>query len=180
MTKTIHEHVNELDYTGKEIMATYLGSYRRMLAPDLIIAPDGNPYLFRWYLTPHNQQYGNVYFHLQVGDDPERPLHDHPWANASNILRGGYVERLQIVPPKGRVFEITRRPGEFIARDATEAHHLRLAPGVPYTMSIFSTGPRTRTWGFWYPDGWVSFDEVTKLRDDGKTSEHVRREHAPA
>lgn len=170
-----------LDREGREIMSEYFaGNAGLIFQPDLVIAPDGNPYLYRWYITPHNQQYGNLYFHLQVASDPERPLHDHPWDNCSNILRGGYDETLQIVPPKGRIFQIRRRPGDFIYRSAGEAHHLKLPADVPYTMSLFSTGRRQRVWGFWYPDGWVSFDAVTKLREDGKTSVHVGREHAPA
>jgi hypothetical protein len=59
--------------------------------PDLVIAPDGKPYLYRWHVFPQNAAAG-VYFHIQVQSDPERPLHDHPWDNTSVILSGGYDE----------------------------------------------------------------------------------------
>jgi hypothetical protein len=42
-----------------------------------VIAPDGQPYLYRWHVIERNPE-ANTYFHIQVDDDPERPLHDHP------------------------------------------------------------------------------------------------------
>ena len=141
--------------------------------PDLTIAPDGEPYLYRWHLIPQNKV-GNVYFHIQVRSDPERPLHDHPWDNMSNIISGGYTEILNTTPECGQFTEFTRErlPGEVITRRAHWAHRLILPEDVPYTMTLFSTGPKIRDWGFWYPTGWVSHKDLVELHDG--VSVHVR------
>jgi len=153
---------------------------------DLIIAPDEKPYLYRWHVIPRNDQ-GNVYLHIQVADDPKRPLHDHPWDNTSNILAGGYDElqmRRPYVPfeandywvrgedyshigPPDTEF-VRRRPGDVVFRRAETGHRLFLAEDVPYTMTLFTTGPKRRRWGFWYPEGWVDAAEVC-VEEDGKS-----------
>lgn len=142
----------------------YLGSLLR--EPDLTIAPDGEPYLYRWYIAK-NQEFANVYFHMQVKDDPERPLHDHPWDNMSVILSNGYREIIQREPPKGTTDIFLRKAGQTIMRKAEHAHRLLISPGQPYTLTIFATGPRVRRWGFWYPQGWVDFEKVCELRPGG-------------
>lgn len=141
--------------------------------PDLIIAPDGDPYLYRWHVV-HNPEKGNIYFHIQVASDPERPLHDHPWDNTSNILSGRYIETIQFAPPNGKVFTWERQTGQFISREATDAHRLILPPGVPYVMTLFMTGPKKRKWGFWYGEKWVPYDQVTKR--EGNFSTHIKPE----
>lgn len=139
---------------------------RTILEPDLTIAPDGNPYLFRWYLVPKNTL-ANVYLHLQVASDPLRPLHDHPWDNTSTILAGGYEE--YISPPDRPQTAYSspriRMPGNVIHRPANMPHRLILPADIPYSISLFTTGPKVRDWGFWYPDGWRPFEAVTVLKD---------------
>jgi len=130
-------------------------------APDLKIAPDGELYLARWYVVPRNG-HGNVYFHLQVANDPERPLHDHPWDNTSILLAGGYREIIWD-PKQNRgmgELEFRRDPGDVVHRPAEWAHRLFLPAGTAYSMSLFVTGPHRRDWGFWFPDGWRSHSEV--------------------
>jgi hypothetical protein len=130
--------------------------------PDVVLAPDGDPYLYRWHLVYDNSA-ANVFFHVQVKSDPERPLHDHPWDNHSVILSGGYDEmywpysaksesRVQVELPEP-MWRVCRK-GDAVSRKASWAHRLILPPGVPYTMTLFTTGPKVREWGFWYPDGW--------------------------
>lgn len=140
--------------------------------PDLVIAPDGDPYLYRWRLLRTPQ--AGIYFHIQVASDPERPLHDHPWDNQSVILAGGYNEIIG-VPGHSRTQIFLRYAGDVIHRKAEIPHRLILPDGVPYTMSLFSTGPKRREWGFWYPDGWRPFYEVTKQLADGR-SIHIKPE----
>jgi hypothetical protein len=142
----------------------YLGRPR---VPDLIIAPDGNPYLYRWHLVRSKE--ACVYFHMQVADDPERPLHDHPWDNMSVILAGGYREVIQPEPPRGKTYSLVRRPGDTIFRRAEEAHRLFLPEGTPYTLTQFCTGPKLREWGFWYDNKWVPYTDVTKVLPDGRS-----------
>lgn len=148
--------------------------------PDLTIAPDGNPYLYRWYLHPKNSDQGNLYFHIQVADDPERPLHDHPWHNTSVILAGGYREI--IAPPDTETHTcwdlenpqiIQRYAGDVVSRPAAQPHRLLLPKNIPYTMTIFITGPKEQDWGFYYPDGWRSFEEVTRTQNG--VSVHVTK-----
>ncbi len=139
--------------------------------PDLTISPDGNPYLYRWHVVPRNKA-ANVYLHVQVSDDPRGELHDHPWNNSSVILAGGYEEILDIAPAgdNWRIFE--RKPGDVIFRRARWAHRLLMA-GHPYTMTLFSTGPKIRDWGYWFPDGWhhnkrhnVTVDGVAVFKEE--------------
>lgn len=162
----------------RELAWSILPLDKRLWKPDLAIMPDGSPYLYRWHLIPQNSR-ANVYFHIQVASDPERPLHDHPWDNFSVILSGGYDELWDPAPeiPLGEGLPpIIRsfRKGDTIKRKATEAHRLILPEGIPYTMTLFSTGPKYNNWGFWYPDGFRPYEAVTVM--DGNVSRHVQPE----
>lgn len=155
-----------VSYEDREILGHYLGKWRQ---PDLCIAPDGKPYLWRWHLVPRNYERGNVYLHVQVQNDPDRPLHDHPWDNMSVILAGGYLETVALHPSTEHVSIHHRKPGDVIFRPAYQAHHLRLAPGVPYSISQFTTGPKVREWGFYAPGGWVPANSVIENTPDGRS-----------
>lgn len=165
------------DFAGRiapadqQIALQYIGDLLR--APDLVIAPEGHgEYLFRWYVVPRNRT-GNVYFHIQTESDPERPLHDHPWDNTSVILSGGYDEIINMEPDHvklGAPYYIARRiKGDVIHRPATWAHRLIRPDNVPYTMSLFMTGPKVREWGFWENGQLTPFHEVT-VETEGKSS----------
>lgn len=167
------------DFTGRctaadaALAQSIIGSINR--PPDLVIAPDGHgEYLFRWEVIPRNNQ-ANVYFHVQTQSDPERPLHDHPWDNTSVILSGGYDEIINKTPEYGRCFSERdthvhkRIAGDVVHRPATWAHRLILPPEIPYTMTLFTTGPKVRKWGFWDKGIFTPFTEVTS-EVDGKSS----------
>lgn len=142
--------------------------------PDLVIAPDGNPYMYRWHIIRGDD--ANTYFHVQVADDPERPLHDHPWDNFSVILSGGYREVMSMeaaMPTERNTYTFNRKKGDVIYRHAAWPHRLFLPRVYPYTMTLFSTGPKVRDWGFWYETGWVPFEKVTKQLEDGR-SVHIK------
>lgn len=152
------------------LVGTLLGGFR---PPDLVIAPDGEPYLVRWHVIPRNRE-ANVYLHLQVASDPERPLHDHPWANTSVILSGGYLERMFCASPRSwadaesaRLY--ARKKGDVIFRDADWPHRLFLPKGTPYTLTLFSTGPNIRDWGFWTQQGWRRNTELVENLPDGRS-----------
>lgn len=157
--------LNLLSREDYKLAEHFMGGWR---SPDLIIAPDGNPYLYRWHIIPRNTK-ANVYFHIQVADDPARPLHDHPWDNTSVILSGGYDELITDAPDLDAPKRYSRGIGDVIHRLAATAHRLQLLPTVRYTMTLFATGPKYREWGFWYPDGWKPHQEVTEMLEDGKT-----------
>lgn len=162
-----HERVfdfRQCSEEDREIAHHYLGT---LYTPaDLVIAPDGEtPYIYRWHIVPRNPN-ANVYFHVQVADDPERPLHDHPWNNMSVILAGGYHEILNANPPWPAHEQVFRREkGDVIFRSAYTAHRLMMPKDVKYTMTQFSTGPKIRQWGFWYPEGWRPADDDIELVD---------------
>ena len=138
--------------------------------PDLTISPAGTPYLYRWNVVRSMKEVRtpNVYFHVQVAHDPERPLHDHPWDNQSVILSGGYGEVMCAEggrPTQRNTASFRRKKGDVIWRKADWSHRLFLPAGVPYTMTLFSTGPKSRNWGFWYDERWIPYQEVTRVVD---------------
>lgn len=135
----------------RDLAVRYIGSYERLHTPDLTIASEDGPYLHRWHLVQRNTE-ANAYFHIQVADDPDRPLHDHPWDNTSVILVGGYDEILQPRPPYDQVERFRRVEGQVVHRESEAAHRLILHSPYGYSMSLFTTGPHRRPWGFWCPD----------------------------
>lgn len=153
---TPEERLEKALAENPEAFKRYLGAPR---APDLVIAPRGVPYLYRWHAFERNAD-ANVYFHVQVGDDPERPLHDHQYASQSVILAGGYEETYQTRPPRGPLHKRVLRKGDTAHRSEIEAHRLKLLGD--YSISLFSTGPRVREWGFWIDNVWHPWSEVTE------------------
>lgn len=111
----------------------------------------GAPYMQRWHLLRKNEQSGleNIYLHRFVNSDPE-DLHDHPWANASIVLSGRYVE--QSWTPSGRRTD-TRNAGDIIIRNSEDRHAITSVE--PGTITLFITGPKVREWGFWLNDQFV-------------------------
>lgn len=145
----------------------------RVRLPDVDIEPDGKPYLYRWHVIGRNP-HANVYLHVQVASDPERPLHDHPWDNQSVILSGGYDEVLQTKPPWGNTRVRPCYQGQTYTRKAEEAHRLILPEQHPYTMTLFSTGPVRRKWGFWIIDyhgmpQWADHEECVTVEGSRST-----------
>lgn len=157
---------NMISEEDRETASVFLGlrdqrSPSLMPQPDLTISPTGEPYLYRWHCVPRRKTQANIYLHIQVSDDYDRALHDHPWHNQSVILSGGYIEHLQRISPFGEVLVYTRKKGDVIQRRAEQAHRLVMLPGVPYAMTLFTTGPVEREWGFWLSDTrWVPHEEV--------------------
>lgn len=126
-------------YASLAEIADWAQSVMDSRPPDFII---GGDYMERWFIIPRNAG-PNVYLHRTLRSDDDRALHDHPWANSSLVLRGGYLE---ITPdnPLG----VIRRPGDVVQRDATARHRLVLGPESS-NVSLFFTGPKVRDWGFW-------------------------------
>ena len=142
-------------------------AHRRLdTAPDFVI---GGDYLLRWWILPRNPLL-NVYLHVFGRSDDDRALHDHPWASCSIVLTGGYWEVLPCSPsiPIASTFEVWRAPGAVVVRGAREAHRIALDPGE-YCVTLFITGPRVRSWGFWCPRGWRHWKEFTNPKDGGAT-----------
>lgn len=165
---------------GDEALAMSIldGCPRSIEDPNLIISPDGEPYLYRWYLKRKPEV--SLYFHVQTRSDPERSLHDHPWDNTSVILAGKYTEEFEPHPEnvapeyfdRWTPIVHTWKTGAVIQRKATTAHRLILPDGVLYAMTLFMTGPRIREWGFWYPDGFHHHSEHETTVDGVSIGNH--------
>jgi hypothetical protein len=161
--------------TGGEGEDSFMGYLTKFLSrfyrsPDVVIGSKEDPYLLRWYVIPRNRFF-NIYLHKFLRDDDDRALHDHPWANCSFILSGGYWEH----QPGGLVRK--RTPFRFYFRRATQAHRIELfyedmllatgeITGVSQACwSLFITGPKVREWGFHCPKGWVHWKIFCSAQD---------------
>lgn len=111
----------------------------------------GGDYLWRWYIIPRNR-FLNIYLHRFGRSDDDRALHDHPWFSVSVLLKGEFLEHS---------FKSKRHIPQFIPvfRTAKFAHRLELVRGPAWTL--FITGPRIRSWGFYCPKGWRHWKEFT-------------------
>jgi len=131
--------------------------------PDFVIGGQDRPYLLRWWLIPRNRFF-NVYLHCFLRDDDDRALHDHPWLNASILLRGRYVEHT--IAAGGVNVRTERAAGAVKVRGPRSAHRIELVDGTP-CWTLFITGPRVRSWGFHCPSGWVDWKRFTASDDPG-------------
>ena len=130
--------------------------------PDLTLFTDetGSPiYMKRWWLRrkPADDGHGQegLYVHLFENDDPVG-LHNHPWASASLLLRGGPI----FEDTQDGTARIESR--QIVVRPAEHRHRIRLQKKrVPHTgaevpvpaVTLFCTGKRVQEWGFEQPDG---------------------------
>lgn len=141
--------------------------------PDFVIGTQDDPYMRRWWILPRNRFF-NVYLHQLLRDDDDRALHDHPWPSCSIILSGGYVEVMPVRggdPAHGPFLRERRLPGQVTFRGAWAAHRLEVVrDGVtlPYSWSLFITGPRLREWGFHCPRGWKRWQDFTRAGSPGE------------
>lgn len=112
------------------------------------------PYLERWFLdrpaTPDNEATNAAYVHRFIAADDRVP-HDHPWDSVALQLSGRLHERFRDPTAADARFREWRvEPGDVVQRPATHIH--RLIPDSSCDeppVTIFVTGPRRRTWGFW-------------------------------
>lgn len=153
-----------------------------MRPPDFTIGSEDRPYLRRWWVIPRNRFF-NIYLHQILRSDDDRAFHDHPWWNASFILKGGYWEAMPYdYQPDGRPYgNRIKWRGRFaiVFRRATAAHRLVLADGRRRTKagesgfellpcwSLFFTGPTVRRWGFWCPKGWRFWKDFVSITSGG-------------
>jgi hypothetical protein len=136
-------------------------------SPDFVI---GDDYLRRWWVIPRNP-FANVYLHDIRRSDDDRAFHDHPWANTSFLIFGSYIEHT----PEGRFL---RKAGDVIHRPAGALHRLEVIPGER-AISLFSTGPKEREWGFACPHGWVHWQDFTDVADSSRTGRGCGEHDAP-
>lgn len=132
---------------------------------DFVIRPtSGEAYLRRWFVIPRNRFF-NVYLHHVLRSDDDRALHDHPWPSVSIMLWGDLGEVYK--HKTGEAFR-TIHPRQIIWRGARFAHRLVLPEQSAGAITIFITGPKVRSWGFWCPKGWRHWKEFTAPGDSSK------------
>lgn len=113
------------------------------------------PLLTRYKLL--RTRHGNLYLHVFHRSDEDRELHDHPWAFASLILWGGYIEHT----PQGTS---RKWPGMLLLRPATWRHRVDLV-GTGRAATLVWVMPKSRDWGFWSVDGtWISQPEYHRAK----------------
>lgn len=145
-------------------LADWLIARAQRRAPDFVVGGHDRPYLRRWWLIPRNPVF-NVYLHQFLRSDDDRALHDHPWANASIILRGCYMEHT-IAAGGIHNRELLVEGVMRIRWTGRIAHRVELFDGPCWT--IFITGPRYRSWGFHCPEqGWIDWKRFTADDDRG-------------
>lgn len=136
-------------------------AFRRIDIPDFV-DPD-QTYLTRWKLrTP----WFGIYLHKICLPDSDRHLHDHPWAFATLVLKGGYQEQVPVDPtnPCGPRREQVWKSGSFHTMRLNEFHGIqKLLKGTAWTL-VF-VGPYRQEWGFATPFGKIPQDVYFTNRD---------------
>lgn len=109
-----------------------------------------------------------ILLHSIDGPDPGKDLHDHPWPFVSIVLSGGYTEEVcdtREAPYLADIAEsletdtvdrgFTRSwfRGSVHRIRLTEAH--RIIAVRPGTRTLVLRGPKSQSWGFYLPMGWV-------------------------
>ncbi len=140
-------------------------AYAESRPPDFNVLRDGNSeniYLRRWWLWKRRKWWFNVYLHNMLLDD-DSDLHDHPSWSVSLVLTDGIEEVYQEKPPNGRKRIRWFEPGDVVFRGLHFAHQLRIEKAA---WTIFITGPKVRTWGFWCPRGWRKWTDYVHVNQD--------------
>lgn len=139
--------------------------------PDFVIAPEGEPYLLRWHIIPRNEK-ANVYMHLMLKGDAGREFHDHPWRSFSVVIGGGYEESIEdyeydyICKEYIDTTTVNKQTaGCTWFREASESHRLDMTKDHKYALTIFSTGPKVREWGFSTDEGWVHWEDYVNNKE---------------
>lgn len=122
-----------------------------------ICAPDGTPYLDRWFLWG-NTKGGGAFLHRFHQDDPDRGWHCHPWFWCeSRILRGSYDQEIPALRREWAASAIVSRfwpggvqtygPGDVNRIEWHEFHAVRLRTRRVDTLFRYSH-KHGRSWGF--------------------------------
>mgnify|MGYP006972424590 CR=1 FL=1 len=131
--------------------------------PDVVIGGAARPYLLRWHVIPRNPIF-NVYLHCFLRSDDDRAHHDHPWLfNISRILRNAYTQHT--ITAGGTLIRRIYVAGDWLFRWWAAPHRIELHRGPCWTL--FITGPKVRSWGFYCPNRWVHWKEFTDADDHG-------------
>jgi hypothetical protein len=154
------------------VLVTWLlrKAFRRIGAakPDVLIGPDNDPYMKRWFIIPRNRVF-NIYLHYFLHDD-ERTLHSHPWWSVSVALHGVMSEFSTPTSMNANRIGFHRfryvKAGEVVVRSTDMFHRLELVSATAITL--FFTGPKLCTWYFACKAGLVKWTDFVSSRDTGQ------------
>lgn len=124
--------------------------------------PDGIVYLFRRRLiqTP----WAAIYLHDILTPDSDPAPHSHPFAFASLVLRGGYIEEVHHPGPRCEDGLIQAWPPSYVLGPASRFYRPRgrmhtfprgngqvhvIVDVLPRTKTLVFAGRRKDSWGFW-------------------------------
>lgn len=128
----------------------------------LIPCRDGIPYLFRRRViqTP----WFAIYLHDIFQPDTDSDPHDHPFPFASFIVSGNYVEKLWPNKHDLSSYRLQQHNRWSIHKMSKQACHriVNIDANQPLRTLVF-VGPRSGTWGFWTPTGFVPWMEYEDL-----------------
>jgi hypothetical protein len=153
-------NLTALSQKDKFFVSRMVGDLRKR-PPDLILRnKQDEVQVARWHLTPRSAV-GGVYLHVFLGADDRPYFHDHPYANSTLILAGGYREIMPIVPHSMVSKEFVRREGDLCSRIPEQPHKIILDKEFPYAITLFTYGPRLRQWGWWINGVWRAASDPT-------------------
>lgn len=105
-----------------------------------------------------------VYLHDLYEPDSDRDPHDHPWDFTSFIVKGGYLEKVWPIPHILMDVSYKRRWNKYSWHKMTRDMAHRITSVDPGTRSLIFVGKRTRNWGFFTEDGWMSWQDYEKAK----------------
>jgi hypothetical protein len=125
------------------------------------------PYLERYYLFLKDREKFpfNLFLHKFLKGDPD-DVHDHPWAYATLILKGGYYEWIPQFNADGTTScEIRkwRGPGHCRICSPGSYHRIELVDGVT-AWTLFMPFKKVRDWGFLVKNVWIQNEYYLKTR----------------
>lgn len=128
-----------------------------------------------WVIKPRRWFPWSVRVHHILRSDLDRHLHDHPWPWASLILRNGYYEETPAPLSAGTDHEIRWHGEASFRRAAATSRHRLIIPAGRTTWTLFLTGRRVQTWGFYTEDGKVPwFEYLPPAEAAMQRAEHLR------
>ncbi len=146
------------------------GGFLTELAADLpkrVIHGGNGPYLTRYKL--HDFEDGrHVYLHFFHRSDEDRELHNHPWSGKSLILTGGYLEERRL--EDDRIGYFTYAPGSVSILAPQTFHRVDLIQPETGCWTLFLTGAKEQSWGFWNRDSGVYTPWREFLAEKGRLS----------
>ena len=103
--------------------------------------------------------WGGVQLHWILLPDTDRDMHDHPRTFLSFIVRGGYEEEYVKVA-EGKVVDplvLSATRTRLSLHRVTRGIAHRITSVRPGTVTLVAKGPFRREWGFYTPEGFVSW-----------------------